>query len=279
MTSQPPMISDDLRRQADHFIDLATLQAEVGRDPSERPARRPEPAEDPTTTIEPPAEMPRLPAEPPRDCPLCPRLHDFIAEWRAGNRTGSTRRCRPSCRPRRRWRAAADRRPGARPARRQPHRPSVHRRLCRRPALPHADRVRLRRGNLPGAPRRRARRSIGTAITNAVRCVPPENKPVGAEIDTCRRSSPRPSRSLPRLEAVLSLGAIAHQSVVRALGGALPRSRSGMARKAAGRRHAVLQLSLLALQHQHRGADRGDVRERLRGRLNPDRGRPANSDR
>src|SRR6188474_1749182 len=45
MSSQPPMISDDLRRQADHFIDLATLKAEVGRDPSERPVRRPEPAE------------------------------------------------------------------------------------------------------------------------------------------------------------------------------------------------------------------------------------------
>ena len=28
---------------------------------------------------------------------------------------------------------------------------------------------------------------VGTAITNAVRCVPPENKPVGDEINTCRR--------------------------------------------------------------------------------------------
>jgi uncharacterized LabA/DUF88 family protein len=43
VTSQPPMISDDLRRQADHFIDLASLRSEVGRDPSERPARRFEP--------------------------------------------------------------------------------------------------------------------------------------------------------------------------------------------------------------------------------------------
>jgi len=44
MSSQPPMISDDLRRQADHFIDLATLKNEVGRDPNERPVRRAEPA-------------------------------------------------------------------------------------------------------------------------------------------------------------------------------------------------------------------------------------------
>jgi uncharacterized LabA/DUF88 family protein len=46
MSSQPPMISDDLRRQADYFIDLASLKAEVGRDPSERPPRRHEPQED-----------------------------------------------------------------------------------------------------------------------------------------------------------------------------------------------------------------------------------------
>ena len=45
LRTQPPMISDDLRRQADHFIDLMTLKNEVGRDPSERPVRRPEPAE------------------------------------------------------------------------------------------------------------------------------------------------------------------------------------------------------------------------------------------
>ena len=45
MASQPPMISDDLRRQADHFIDLTSLKNEVGRDPSERPVRRPEPAD------------------------------------------------------------------------------------------------------------------------------------------------------------------------------------------------------------------------------------------
>jgi uncharacterized LabA/DUF88 family protein len=44
MATQPPMIADDLRRQADHFIDLNSLKAEVGRDPSERQARVQEPA-------------------------------------------------------------------------------------------------------------------------------------------------------------------------------------------------------------------------------------------
>lgn len=46
MATQPAMIADDLRRQADHFIDLMTLKAEIGRDPNERPARH---AESPET--------------------------------------------------------------------------------------------------------------------------------------------------------------------------------------------------------------------------------------
>ncbi len=49
MSSQPPMISDDLRRQADQFVDLVTLKAEIGRDPSERPPRRNEPEPDDDT--------------------------------------------------------------------------------------------------------------------------------------------------------------------------------------------------------------------------------------
>jgi uncharacterized LabA/DUF88 family protein len=42
MATQPPMIADDLRRQADHFIDLLSLKAEIGRDPSERAPRQAE---------------------------------------------------------------------------------------------------------------------------------------------------------------------------------------------------------------------------------------------
>lgn len=42
LATQPPMIADELRRQADHFIDLTAMQAAVGRDPSERAARQAE---------------------------------------------------------------------------------------------------------------------------------------------------------------------------------------------------------------------------------------------
>jgi uncharacterized LabA/DUF88 family protein len=45
MASQPPMIADDLRRQADHFVDLVTLRAEIGREIADRPQRRVEPQE------------------------------------------------------------------------------------------------------------------------------------------------------------------------------------------------------------------------------------------
>ncbi len=41
MSTQPPMVADELRRQADVFIDIVTLQTKVGRDPAERPAREP----------------------------------------------------------------------------------------------------------------------------------------------------------------------------------------------------------------------------------------------
>jgi len=39
ISTQPPMVADELRRQADEFIDLATLQGRIGRDPSERAVR------------------------------------------------------------------------------------------------------------------------------------------------------------------------------------------------------------------------------------------------
>jgi uncharacterized LabA/DUF88 family protein len=40
VATQPAMIADDLRRQADHFIDLVTLRKDIGRDPSDRNERQ-----------------------------------------------------------------------------------------------------------------------------------------------------------------------------------------------------------------------------------------------
>ena len=55
-------------------------------------------------------------------------------------------------------------------------------------------------------------------ITNAVRCVPPQNKPVGAEIKSCRSFLITRINSLPKLRAILCLGLIAHNSTLAALG-------------------------------------------------------------
>ncbi|MGN6571867.1 MAG: hypothetical protein ACTHLO_10670, partial [Pseudolabrys sp.] len=41
ISTQPPMVADELRRQADIFLDIVTLQGKIGRDPSERAPREP----------------------------------------------------------------------------------------------------------------------------------------------------------------------------------------------------------------------------------------------
>lgn len=64
----------------------------------------------------------------------------------------------------------------------------------------------------------------GAFITNAVRCVPPGNKPLPAEIHTCRRYLAAQLASLPNLRVVIALGSIAHQSAVKACGGKLPKT-------------------------------------------------------
>jgi uracil-DNA glycosylase len=58
----------------------------------------------------------------------------------------------------------------------------------------------------------------GCMITNAVRCVPPENKPTPAEIATCRRYLISRLHAMARLAAILALGRIAHDSTLTALG-------------------------------------------------------------
>lgn len=58
---------------------------------------------------------------------------------------------------------------------------------------------------------------LDTAITNAVRCVPPQNKPTSAEIKTCNRFLQAALTSNEALKVVLALGRIAHDAVLTAL--------------------------------------------------------------
>lgn len=59
---------------------------------------------------------------------------------------------------------------------------------------------------------------INCRITNAVRCVPPQNKPTPAEIRTCRGFLEATLAEMPNLCAILALGRIAHDSVLAATG-------------------------------------------------------------
>lgn len=56
------------------------------------------------------------------------------------------------------------------------------------------------------------------AIVNAVRCVPPRNKPLPAEMAACRPFLGAALAEAPRLAAIVALGRVAHESVVRASG-------------------------------------------------------------
>ena len=58
----------------------------------------------------------------------------------------------------------------------------------------------------------------GARITNAVRCVPPENRPTPLESATCRRFLAAEIAAMPQLRAIVALGSIAHASVLAALG-------------------------------------------------------------
>ncbi len=159
-----------------------------------------------------------LPAEPSRDCPLCPRLVAFREEWRAKE---------PD------WYNAPV------PTLLPPEGAGAVRLLIAglAPGLRGANRTgRPFTGDYAGdllyatlarygfANDRFAARTddglelIDTAIVNAVRCVPPQNKPVGAEINTCRQFFSGRMATFPRLAAVVTLGRIAHDSTVRALG-------------------------------------------------------------
>ena len=59
---------------------------------------------------------------------------------------------------------------------------------------------------------------IDTMITNAVRCVPPQNKPVGSEINACRPFLEARIKDTKTLKVILALGKIAHDSVLRTQG-------------------------------------------------------------
>ena len=62
-------------------------------------------------------------------------------------------------------------------------------------------------------------------ITNAVRCLPPQNKPIGSEVNECRNYLRAQIDALHNLKVLLCLGKVSHDSTVRALGGKVAREK------------------------------------------------------
>ncbi|MEF2553402.1 uracil-DNA glycosylase [Aurantimonas sp. A2-1-M11] len=159
-----------------------------------------------------------LPAEPSHDCPICPRLVAFRQEWRAKEPDWHNAPV-PTLLPPEGHGAVrlliAGLAPGVRGANRT-GRPFtgdyagdlLYATLSRYGFANDRFEARIDDGL----------ELIGTAIVNAVRCVPPQNKPVGAEINACRQFLGGRIDSFPNLAAIVTLGRIAHESTVRALG-------------------------------------------------------------
>ncbi|WP_269932289.1 uracil-DNA glycosylase [Aminobacter sp. HY435] len=161
---------------------------------------------------------PALPVDPDRDCPLCPRLHDFIAGWRLrepGWHNAPVRSFLPPEGEDSVEFLIVGLAPGVRGANRtgRPFTGDYAGELL----YSTLKRFGMARGEFEARPDD-SLELIGTAITNAVRCVPPDNKPVGAEINTCRTFLVPTIARFANLKAILTLGSIGHQSTVRALG-------------------------------------------------------------
>ena len=152
-------------------------------------------------------------AEPPRDCPLCPRL----AAYRAANRSDYPDYFNspvPSFLGENVRLLIVGLAPGLQGANRtgRPFTGDWAGDLLYATLLKHG----LARGEY----RERADDGltlVDCAIANAVRCVPPQNKPLPAEIKTCRQFLTGQIAALPHLRAILALGKIAHDSVCDAL--------------------------------------------------------------
>lgn len=167
--------------------------------------------------------MPLRATEPPRDCPLCPRLmalrHDLRIEhpdwWNAPV---------PALGDPDAWLAIIGLAPGKHGANRtgRPFTGDVAGDLL----FATLAKFGLSEGEY-GAALDDGLSLRGAIILNAVKCLPPQNKPTPAEIHNCRPFLDRQAASLPNARVFIALGQIAHQSAVKVLGGKLPKARFG----------------------------------------------------
>jgi uracil-DNA glycosylase len=155
------------------------------------------------------------PARPGRNCPRCPRLVAFREQWRA-REPGWFNAPVPAFGPREARLAVIGLAPGLRGANRtgRPFTGDFAGGLLYETLTKYG----FARGRYD-ARADDGLELIDCRIVNAVRCVPPENKPTPAEIANCRPFLKRDLADMPNLAAIVALGRIAHDSTVAALGG------------------------------------------------------------
>jgi len=90
---------------------------------------------------------------------------------------------------------------------------------------------------------------IDCRITNAVRCVPPENKPTPLEINTCRDFLKPTIAEMKNLRAIVVLGHVAHNSVVSAFGAKKPATVFKHAGKNMLRHETIGEIALFSSYH------------------------------
>jgi uracil-DNA glycosylase family 4 len=180
------------------------------------------------------------PAEPGRDCPRCPRLVAFRELWRAREPTWFNAPV-PSFGPRKARLAIIGLAPGLRGANRtgRPFTGDFAGDLLY-DTLKIYGFARGRYGARPDD----GLVLIDCRIINAVRCVPPENKPTPKEVANCRDFLRQDIAAMPKLAAVVALGHIAHAATVVALG-----ARPSATPFAHGRTHGIDNVSVFDSYH------------------------------
>jgi uracil-DNA glycosylase family 4 len=183
---------------------------------------------------------PLAPAQPGRDCPLCARLAAFREQWRRQEPAWFNAPV-ASFGPRSARLLIVGLAPGLQGANRT-GRPFTgdHAGVLLYDTL---GRFGFTRGTYAADPDD-GLELVDARITNAVRCVPPLNKPTGAEIATCRPFLAATIAGMPQLRAIVALGRIAHDSVVAALGQRLKAAPFGH-----GAAHAIGPLRLFDSYH------------------------------
>jgi uracil-DNA glycosylase family 4 len=153
-------------------------------------------------------------AEAPRECPLCPRLVSLRQQLRAEHPDWWNAPV-PAFGDRNAWLAIVGLAPGRRGANRtgRPFTGDYSGEIFYSTLLKFG----LARGKYRGEADDGVK-LVGTIVLNAVKCLPPGNRPLPSEVANCRNYLEASLAALPKVSVIIALGQIAHASTVKTLG-------------------------------------------------------------